>query len=232
MTPNNRFRLYNNHRRWRNRLMQVIQNSSSNTTDAEMNVGKRLQELRISQDLSLRALAELSGLNVNTLSLIENEKTSPNVSTLQQLATALNVPITAFFESVSPHKSVVFQKSGNRSQITFPQGVFEDLGGGLALGEGIPLLMALNPNEASDPDAIIHTGQEFVYCLDGRLVFHVGKEEYLMEPGDSLIFEAHIPHRWENYGDSISRSILIICPSDSADRSVIQHLIKQKPTTT
>jgi len=230
MTPNNRFRLYNNQRHWRNRLMQVIQNSSNNTSGAEMNVGKRLQELRISQDLSLRALAELSGLNVNTLSLIENDKTSPNVSTLQQLATALNVPITAFFEAVSPHKSVVFQKSGRRSKISFPQGIFEDLGGGLALGEGIPLLMVLNPDELSDPNAIVHTGQEFVYCLEGSLVFHVGKEEYLMEAGDSLIFEAHIPHRWENGGDSISRSILIICPSDYADRSVIQHLIKQMPT--
>ncbi len=227
MAPENRYHSYNTHSHWRNQLMQMIRNSTNDAAAAEINIGESLQELRILQGLSLRALAELSGLNVNTLSLIENEKTSPNVSTLQQLATALNVPITTFFESVPLHKSVVFQKAGERSKIKFPQGAFEDLGAGLALGEGTPLLMILSPNEKSDPDTIIHTGQEFVYCLEGSLMFYLGKNKYLLEPGDSLIFEAHIPHRWENRGRSASRSILIICPSDHTDRTVSQHLIKK-----
>ena len=46
--------------------------------------------------LSIRTLAERSELNVNTLSLIENSKTSPSVSTLQQIAAALEVPIDGF----------------------------------------------------------------------------------------------------------------------------------------
>ena len=48
---------------------------------------------------------------------------------------------------------------------------------------------------------IVHTGQEFIYCLEGGIVYWVGHEEYILEPGDSLIFQAHIPHRWENRGD-------------------------------
>ena len=63
-----------------------------------IDVGKRLRLLRSEKGLSLRALAELSGLNFNTLSLIENAKSSPSVSTLQRLAIALDVPITTFFE--------------------------------------------------------------------------------------------------------------------------------------
>jgi uncharacterized cupin superfamily protein len=168
----------------------------------------------------------MSGLNFNTLSLIENEKTSPNVSTLQQLASALNVPITAFFESISEDHEIVFQKVGERQQTPFPQGKFEDLGGGMALGEATPLLMILNPNEESDPDPLSHSGQEFVYCLEGCIIFWVGEEKFMLEPGDSLIFDAQIPHRWENKTDRISRSILIICPSDYDDRSVTQHLPK------
>lgn len=64
----------------------------------ETSLGNRLRELRRQQGLSLRALAEKSGLSANTLSLIENGKTSPSVATLQQIALALNIPITAFFE--------------------------------------------------------------------------------------------------------------------------------------
>ena len=68
------------------------------TPPAEVLVGRKLRALRSRARLSLRALAERSGLNVNTLSLVENGKSSPSVSTLQQLARALDVPIAAFFE--------------------------------------------------------------------------------------------------------------------------------------
>lgn len=229
MASDNQLRSYHIQTQWRNRLAQLLSNVSADSPSSEMNVGKRLQELRILQGLSLRALAELSGLNVNTLSLIENEKTSPNVSTLQQIANALNVPITAFFQPVTARKNAVFQKKGERTQINFPQGIFEDLGGGLALGEGTPLLMTLEPNHEGDPDPIVHTGEEFVYCLEGSLAFWVGDREFVLEPGDSLIFEAHIPHRWENRGDCFSKSILIICPTDFSDRSVTQHFVDRTP---
>lgn len=211
--------------RWRDRLLAAMQPAAGDPQPAEVNVGRRLQELRLAEGLSIRSLAEMSGLNFNTLSLIENEKTSPNVNTLQQLATALKVPITAFFDAATEHKDVVYQKLGNRPQAFFPQGALEDLGGGLALGDATPLLMILKPNSSSGADTIVHTGQEFVYCLAGKLVYHVGMEEYLLEPGDSLIFQAHIPHRWENREDMPSRSLLILCPSDEGDPSVERHLM-------
>jgi len=225
MASENQVNSYPSHTQWRSRLAQLLSHASADSDVSEINIGKRLQELRLMQGLSLRALAELSDLNVNTLSLIENEKTSPNVSTLQQIATALNVPITAFFQPITAKKDIVFLKKGNRAKINFPQGIFEDLGGGISLGEGTPLLMTLQAEHESDPSPIIHTGQEFVFCLEGCLVFWVGEEEFVLEPGDSLIFEAHIPHRWENQGDSLSRAILIICPSDISDRSVTQHFV-------
>ncbi len=224
MATSNHSKPYTPQSHWRAQLMQSMQDASNALPPSNINVGRRLQELRLIQGLSLRALANMSGLNFNTLSLIENEKTSPNVSTLKQLAAALNVPITTFFESIASTKSVVFQEDGKRPKMTFPQGVLEDLGGGLALGEATPLLMTLEPNESSDPDPIVHTGEEFIYCLDGNISFFIGDEKYILEPGDSLIFEAHLPHRWENSNDTPSRAILVICPADHADRSVAQHL--------
>ncbi|MCD4672399.1 MAG: cupin domain-containing protein [Anaerolineaceae bacterium] len=214
---------------WRESLMATMQPSTENPKPTEINVGRQLQELRKQQSLSIRSLAEMSGLNFNTLSLIENEKTSPNVNTLQRLATALQVPITAFFESSFIRKEIVFQKKGDRPETTFPHGELEDLGGGMALGEATPLLMTLKPNSSSGLDGIVHTGQEFVYCLEGSIVYWVGGDEYFLEPGDSLIFQAHIPHRWENRGEILNRSILVICPSDNSDRSVEQHLMKDNP---
>jgi len=217
-----RVRAYSNQSHWRRYLSQVL--PSEEPSEKDINVGQRLQALRQARGLSQRALAEMSGLNFNTLSLIENEKSSPNVSTLQQLADALNVPVTAFFEVETEQASVVFQQAGDRPCINFSQGIFEDLGGGLALGEGTPLLMTLRSKQESGDSPIVHTGTEFVYCLSGELVFWVDEEEYFLCPGDSLIFEAHIPHRWANMSDSTSRALVVICPADQDDRLVTQHL--------
>jgi transcriptional regulator with XRE-family HTH domain len=224
MAENNFTTSYLTKSHWRKRLAKLMANDHSEGALGEVSVGKRLQALRMEMGLSQRALAEMSGLNFNTLSLIENEKTSPNVSTLQQLASALNVPITTFFESIKEVDQVVFQKAGERQKTIFSQGQIEDLGGGMALGEGTPLLLIFNPHEVSDLDPISHSGQEFVYCLEGDLIFTVGDEQHHLEEGDSLIFDAQIPHRWENQSDESARAILVICPSDVNDRSVVQHL--------
>ncbi len=125
----------------------------------EIDVGQRLRELRAGRGLSLRALAELSGLNVNTLSLIENRRTSPSVSTLQQLAQTLQVPLSAFFETNHIDKLVVHQKAGNRPLAAFTHGSIEDLGAGCpASGQNRSLsrshqkLIAVRP-PLSTPDA-------------------------------------------------------------------------------
>jgi transcriptional regulator with XRE-family HTH domain len=188
-----------------------------------VDVGLQLRRLRNSQSLSLRALAQDSGLNFNTLSLIENGKTSPSVSTLQQIAAALHVPITAFFQTDPQKKNVVFQKSGRRPSVEFQNTRLEDLGEGLSLRGGKLILLTLPARTRSSPEPITHTGQEFVFCLEGELAYEIDDREYRLGSGDSLIFEAHLPHRWGNPGPSASRSLLILCPADENDRPSERH---------
>jgi transcriptional regulator with XRE-family HTH domain len=202
----------------------IVTPSPADVAD-EVDVGKRIRQLRKNSELSLRALAELSELNVNTLSLIENNKASPSVSTLQQIARALQVPIAAFFETASPKKNLVFQKAGQRPRAEFSYGMLEDLGAGLTLHGGQPLLVALEPGADSGPTPIVHTGFEFVYCLEGSLSYVIEEKNYPLMPGDSLIFEAHLPHRWGNTGATVTRSLLILCPSDENDDPTERHFL-------
>ena len=96
-----------------------------------VNVGLALRGLRAGHGLSIRALASKSGLAVNTLSLIEHNKTSPSVLTLQQLASALGVPITAFFQNDAPKTRVAYVKGSQRIGAAFAHGTLEDLGSNL-----------------------------------------------------------------------------------------------------
>jgi transcriptional regulator with XRE-family HTH domain len=212
-------RLRTNQEAFRTAASPLVEASNS----PQVNVGQRLRELRNRHRLSLRALAEKSGLNPNTLSLIENGKSSPSVATLQQMAAALGVPITAFFETSADTLTVSFQKANQRFGMPFASGVLEDLGAGIARRGIEPFLLILEPQADSGPTPIVHTGREFVFCLEGRLSYTVAGNVYLLEPGDSLLFEAYLPHRWENVGDKPSRSLLILCPTDAHDQPTERH---------
>lgn len=199
----------------------------ANPDSAEIDVGRRLRELRTEGGFSLRALAEKSQLNANTLSLIENGKTSPSVSTLQQLAHALNVPMTAFFETGAPKRKVIYQRAGERSRVSFTHGSLEDLGAGLAASDAAPFIVTLKPHADSGPAPIVHTGHELVFCLKGRIAYMVENDVFTLESGDSLLFEAHLPHRWRNLEDNPSRFILVLCPADERDHPTEQHFIAE-----
>jgi transcriptional regulator with XRE-family HTH domain len=188
-----------------------------------INVGLALRTLRAKRDLSIRALAEKSGLAVNTLSLIENDKTSPSVSTLQQLALALDVPITAFFENGTPKKKVAYIKAGQRSGASFAHGTLEDLGAGLTERTIEPFVVTMKPVANSGPQPIVHTGHEFIFCLEGRIVYTIEDQTFLLEAGDSLLFGSHLPHRWQNVEAVPAKALLVLCPAESSDQPTQRH---------
>lgn len=194
-----------------------------NQPPAEVDVGYRLRQLRIERGMSIRSLAEDSGLNVNTLSLIENGKTSPSVSTLQQIAAALRIPITVFFESQAMPRAIIHQKAGERQAAEFARGTMADMGHGFTSQALEPYIVTLEPEGESSDSPIVHTGFEFVFCLEGQLCYEIEEEKYTLNPGDSLLFEAHLPHRWRNCGELPSRSLLLLAPADLRDRPDERH---------
>jgi transcriptional regulator with XRE-family HTH domain len=187
------------------------------------NVGARLRELREGSKLSLRALARQSGLSVTAIARIEKGQASPSVSTLQQLATALGVPVVAFFQVESRPKSVVFVRANARSRIALPGGQLERLGSGLADQCIEPLLLTLEPRAGSGEEPITHLGHEFVLCLSGRLEYGVDEQVYLLNGGDSLLFEAHLPHRWRNPGPEQTTALLLLYSHQGHERPLRRH---------
>ncbi|MCL5994553.1 MAG: cupin domain-containing protein [Chloroflexi bacterium] len=207
----------------RTRKSQTPEVAPDGTGGDDVNVGQRLRQLRSERGLSIRTLAGASNLSVNTLSLIENGKTSPSVSTLQRLAAALGVPITAFFETDIPKSPIVHIKAHQRPRGQFAHGTLEDLGAGLSDRAVQPFLVTLEPNSGSGPENIVHTGYEFVFCLKGRITYIVEDRVYLLEPGDSLLFESRLPHRWHNVEPEPSQALLVLYPTDTHDRPTDRH---------
>jgi transcriptional regulator with XRE-family HTH domain len=190
---------------------------------AETEVGQRLRELRKERDFSIRSLAGKSGLAINTLSMIENGKTSPSVSTLQILARVLDVPIAAFFEQETIEKKVVHVQNHQRPSVTVDTTRLEHLGKNLAGNAVQPFVVTLQPNSGSGQNLIIHTGHEFVYCLSGQVLYTIEDDSYLLRPGDSIVFESHLRHRWQNNSSEPAQVILVMIPSDTRDTPAERH---------
>jgi len=175
-----------------------------------IDVGGRLRELRQGIGVSMRALARMSGLSANALSMIERGRTSPSVSTLYKLATAMGVPITAFFREEPTHKEIVFCKANERSRVPFMRGLWEGLGGETFLGRVEPFMLTLESGASSGPFGIEHTGHEFVFCMRGQINYEIENDHYLLEPGDSLLFGAELRHRWRNPGRTVSNVLIVL----------------------
>jgi transcriptional regulator with XRE-family HTH domain len=174
-------------------------------------VGQRLREIRMKRGLSLRALAELSQLSTNTISLIERGGNSPTVSSLHNLATALAVPITAFFELQSDGQVIHLKK--NQRPVSETAGVrMENLGSGLPQQQIEPFLMSIEPGGSSTSGQITHSGEEFIYVLEGSLVCLIDDQEYHLEQGDSLLFLATLPHNYSNNSVKVARILIVFQP--------------------
>ena len=187
-------------------------------------VGARLRVLRERHGLSLRALAEMCNVSPNTVSLIERGLSSPCVNTLQCLATGLGVPITAFFETEEPPARLVLTRSHERIRTRCPGMTMEHLGSGLPNQALMSFLITLEPGEDADARPVVHLGEEWVYCLEGAIVYEVEGEQFRLEPGDSLLFEASLPHRWRNPGPLPASIILVLQTEGADDMAVEQHL--------
>ena len=186
-------------------------------------VGLRVRDIRLKRGLTIRALAERCQLSTNTLSLIENEKTYPNVNTLQLLARGLKVHISTFFICEEPEQSVVYQKEGQRTITRFSNGSLENLGDGLPNLGAEPILVTLEKS-SEIPQDISHAGREFVYCLDGSVACIIAGKTYELKTGDSLLFDANASHHWENAREAPSKLLVLFCSADAQTKPTEQHL--------
>jgi transcriptional regulator with XRE-family HTH domain len=180
----------------------------------EVQVGMKIREARNSRGFSLRIMAERSGLNINTLSLIEKGKSSPSVGTLQRIARVLEVPIVSFFDSGEPLKPIIFTGYDHRPEATCCQAIIQNLGKGLKDSTIEPFVVSMQENANSGGRTIVHSGYEFAYCLSGKILYLIEEEEYPMIAGDSIVFAAQLPHRWQNIHNGESQFILVLTPED------------------
>ena len=166
--------------------------------DLEAAIGRQVRSLRKKLDMRVTELAGLAGLSSGMLSKIENGLTAPSLATLKALSEALNVPVTALFQQFEERREATFVAAGQGLEIerrgTRSGHQYRLLGHSRDAALAVePYMITLNDESDSFP-YFQHAGTEFIYMLEGRMGYRHGDRVYTLGPGDSLFFEAAVPH--------------------------------------
>jgi transcriptional regulator with XRE-family HTH domain len=197
-------------------------------------IGERLMELRKKRKMSMRELAKRSGASTSLISQVETGKTNPTVAKLQNIATALGVPVNYFFDTHDEppppemDQSLDVPEMGN-GEVMVPvhTGVPLDVVRGsdreaIQLSDGVTwerltphgrsgiefLEVTYDVNANSGPLAS-HFGEEFVLVQEGTLEVEFAFDRVVLMPGDSLVFDSTVPHRVTSVGDVPMKAVWV-----------------------
>lgn len=182
----------------------------------EVAIGRQVRELRKHQRMTGADLAVKSGLSVGMLSKIENGATSPSLTTISALAHALKVPLVQLFSGYEEDRACLHVKAGDGVETeragTRAGHQYSLLGHIGATGAGVvvePYLITLDSTSDIFP-TFQHDGIELLYMLEGRVSYRHSDQTYLLEPGDSLLFDADAPHGPEELVELPTKYLSII----------------------
>lgn len=182
----------------------------------EVAIGREVRAYRRKQEITVAELSATTGISIGMLSKIENGNTSPSLTTLQRLANALSVPLTAFFRAFEETRRAVHTKGGEGVELeregTRANHQYNLLGhiGSNASGVIVePYLITLSDKADVFP-TFQHAGIETIYMLSGEVDYRHGDEVYKLLPGDTLFFDADAPHGPENLVELPARYLSII----------------------
>ena len=190
-------------------------------TFREDQIGSRIKSLRISRSLTLAQVAERTNLSVSYLSKLENSKSSPPISTLAAIAEALGTHIADIFADAEPETQVTLVRMDQRQPIS---------GQATKMGYTYTPLAPVFPNRLMDPYVIEippkpqgrhifqHKGQEMLVVQSGRLAMSVGEQDFVLEPGDCIYFDASIPHHGYGLDGRKAEALMVMSSGAPATR--------------
>ena len=185
-------------------------------SDQSMPLGERIKSLRFKKEISVGQLAEQTGLSEATLGKIENQELVPSLGEIVTLAKVLQVSLGELFGD-SADSPFCIVRSDNRksvsrfgSQETSGGYSYESLGYQKQNRHMEPFLVTLTPTEGRQLESNRHPGEEILFVLEGQVEVQLAEHTDILNPGDSIYFDAGLPHIVACYGTEPARIFAVI----------------------
>lgn len=198
-------------------------------------LGANIRRQRKRRALTLKQLAERTGLSVSFLSEMERGLAQPSMASLRKVAQALGTSLLTFEEPYRPQgepsealsypagrvragesyiQEAKVVRAGQRKKISYPErpGFYELLTPDLNRRLEV-LYIRMEPGFESGPEAVVDPpGEKCLVILSGRLSFTVAGAEHLLDAGDSISYPADAPLQFKVLGEETVETILVITP--------------------
>ncbi len=190
-----------------------ITGGSGTAVSKDGSVGARVRSLREAMDLSLRDLADRSGVSAPMLSQVERGDTSPTLAVAQKIAAGLDLTLSQLLR-LDEDRHVVLVRAGDRRSRRRRGHKVEELTPPLPGQRSDVSEHTLAPGAATggpdDPPVHEPGSRETAVVLDGRVELFIDGQRHELAEGDSVTFDADLPHHFENNASSEARLIAVV----------------------
>lgn len=173
-----------------------------------MEIGQKIKRYRLKNSLTLEELASRTELTKGFLSQLENDLTSPSITTLADITEALGVSLEEFFAS-DKDEQLVFSTQDffldKQDEYTIHWIVPN-----AQKNQMEPILIELMPHGSSqliEP----HSGEEFGYVLKGKVILEFENDRQVLKKGDTFYLPGNKAHKLTNTHSSQSAQVLWVC---------------------
>ena len=167
-------------------------------------VGSKIKGIRETKNLSIKEIAESSGLSVDQITSIEHGQNLPSLGPLIKIARALGVRLGTFMDDNDALGPVVCRAEDRErdSSISFSNGStdarkhmeYHPLAQQKAGRHMEPFIIDIHPEDNPDFQLSAHEGEEFIYVMQGEIEIVYGKETYTLKEGDSIFYDSIVKH--------------------------------------
>ncbi|MGN6210468.1 helix-turn-helix domain-containing protein [Asticcacaulis sp.] len=171
-------------------------------------VGERIKERRKALRMTLQELAVKSGLSAPFISQAERNQTVPSLHSLMALSAALDEDVSYFLPL---HKATINRGDApNRLNLSSPV-TYVDLSAEFPERLMDAMLIRIPPGYTYPLEK--RNGEHFRYVIEGELFATAGDEETILRAGDSMHFDARLPHQIANRSDADALLLFLCTPS-------------------
>ncbi len=179
-----------------------------------MTIGERIKKKRNEKDFSLRELAAKVDLSASFLSQIEQGKASPSIENLKKIANYLEVKVSYLIEEEDESLGSFHIKKEDRKYV---ESIDSKTSIALLTSSKIeknmePIMYEIKPGGESGRGFFNHTGEEFIYIIEGTLDIYIEDQLTTLNEGDSFYFKSSLNHRFKNNGKKLTKAIWVVTP--------------------
>lgn len=179
-----------------------------------MYIGDKINQLRKEQHISLVELSSMSGVQVATISRIENKKMVGTLESHMKIAKALSVDVTDLYQDITEHTEPAIQPQEPVEVFTHQDSSSIELLTKDALRKKmLPTIIHLKPKATTQTEQYKLSTERFIYGLKGSCQISINNKSYTLKQGTSMYFNAALPHQFHN---TSKEHIAILCVTTPA----------------